>query len=225
MFKSKRRPIAIPQSEHLKLVGALAFLWGNAEFDFPQIKRLSLVAGIGLHDHGYGSLDTAPVMEMPEREWLAITRRGFDMTGSDPAADLITRYHLRRLARGNPSVAAQELAQAFDIEIQAQLSAGTTNALDADLFERIDRITDLCDSISFGFCCEQPAHGQVPIFPRNANKTEVLVRYSIDQGSIIVDPWPFSIDSIVGYIVGYHLPSYPNRLDPVILPYSLARQQ
>ncbi len=35
MFKSKRRQIVTPQSEHLKLVGTLAMLWGNDQFDAP----------------------------------------------------------------------------------------------------------------------------------------------------------------------------------------------
>ena len=29
MFKSKSRPFVIPQSEHLRLVGTLAMLWGK----------------------------------------------------------------------------------------------------------------------------------------------------------------------------------------------------
>ncbi len=222
VFKSKRRPIAIPQSEHLKLVGALAFLWGNAEFDFPQIKRLSLVAGVGLHDRGYGFLDKAAVLEMPEAQWLEITRCGFDMTSSDPAADLITRYHLARLTRGNPSAAAQELRQVFERKIEQQLHE---QGFAAALFERIDRITDLCDKISFSFCLEESAQGQVSIFARNTDESQIPVRYSFDQTGISVDPWPFSVESITGYIVGYRLPEYPTRLDPVILPYSLSRKK
>lgn len=216
MFKSKSRHIVIPQSEHLKLVGALVHLWGNAEFDLPPIDRPSLVAGVGLHDRGYGYLDNSAVMEMPEEEWLAITRRGFDMTGSDAAADLIARHHLKRLAGNNPSAAAQELYWAFAREIEAQLQ---TQEFPAGLFERIDRITDLCDSISFSFCFEEPAQGQVSIFARNADQTETPVCYSVEQALIKVDPWPFSIDSIAGYIVGYRLPDYPVRLDPLVLPY------
>jgi hypothetical protein len=216
MFKSKSRSIAIPQSEHLKLVGALAHLWSNAEFELPPIDRLSLVAGVGLHDRGYGYLDAAAVMEMPEEEWLAITRRGFDMTGSDPIADLITRHHLKRLAGNNPSAAAQELYWSFAREMELQLQG---QEFPAGLFERIDRITDLCDSISFGFCFEEPTQGDVSIFPRNTDQTETIIHYSIEQALIKVDPWPFSIESITGYIVGYRLPDYPSRLDPVILPY------
>jgi hypothetical protein len=221
MFKSKRRPIAIPQSEHLKLAGALAWPWGNAHFDFPQIDRLSLVAGVGLHDRGYGFLDEAAVGEMPEEQWLAITRRGFSMSGSDPAADLITRYHLKRLARANPSATVQALYREFEQQLENQLRE---QGFSAALFARIDRITELCDSISFGFCFEQPVQGRAAIFPRNTEETEIPVHYSIKQSGITVDPWPFAVESISGYIVGYRLPDYPARLDPVILPYALSRK-
>ena len=61
MFKSTQRPIVIPQSEHLKLAGALAQLWGNAEFELPPLPRLSVVTGIALHDRAFGYLDDLPV--------------------------------------------------------------------------------------------------------------------------------------------------------------------
>ena len=68
MFKSKRRQIVIPQSEHLRLVGALAMLWGNEDFDIPPVERVSMVAGMGLHDRGYGHLDNSAIGEMSEDE-------------------------------------------------------------------------------------------------------------------------------------------------------------
>jgi len=48
MFKSKQRPIAIPQWEHQKLAGTLALLWGNATFERPPIPFESFLTGIGL---------------------------------------------------------------------------------------------------------------------------------------------------------------------------------
>jgi len=219
MFKSKRRSVAIPQSEHLKLVGALVYLWGNRDFDLPQVELASLVAGVGLHDRGYGSLDDSPVGDMPTEKWLAITRRGFDMTGSDPVADLIVRHHLARLTSNNAAPDVQALHETLVREIGDQLSG---QAFSAALFERIDRITNLCDSISFGFCFEAPVEGQVSIFPRNTANDEVSVRYSIRSTGITIAPWPFSVASIKGYLVGYRLPDYPARLDPVILPYLIS---
>jgi len=65
MFKSKLRPIVIPQSEHAKLAGTLALLWGNTSFDLPETDWLSFIAGVGLHDRGYGYLDTSAIDEMP----------------------------------------------------------------------------------------------------------------------------------------------------------------
>ena len=45
----------------LKLAGALAQLWGNAEFELPPLPRLSVVTGIALHDRAFGYLDDLPV--------------------------------------------------------------------------------------------------------------------------------------------------------------------
>ncbi len=219
MFKSKIRPIVIPQFEHLKLVGALAHAWGNADFALPPIEWISLVTGIALHDRGYGYLDTASVLEMPEDEWIAITRRGFHTTGSDPIADLITRHHLLRLTRDHPSAAVQALHYEFEWEIRDQLQE---LGLVPGIFERIDRITDLCDRISFSFCFEQPAQGQVAIFPRSASSLEIPVYYSVEQGHIHVAPWPFSVDVMNGYLIGYQLAEYPTKLDPVLLPYIIS---
>jgi hypothetical protein len=50
MFKSKQRPIAIPQWEHQKLAGTLALLWGNADFERPLVAFESFLVGVGLHD-------------------------------------------------------------------------------------------------------------------------------------------------------------------------------
>jgi len=66
MFKSKRRPIVIPQSEHQRLSGTLALLWGNADFDRPQMPPDSLLTGIGLHDRAFGYLDTFAIGEIPD---------------------------------------------------------------------------------------------------------------------------------------------------------------
>jgi hypothetical protein len=216
MFKSKQRPIAISQWEHQKLAGTLALLWGNANFERPPVPFESFLTGIGLHDRAYGPLDNLPIGELPEEEWLALTRSGFEMTWSDPAADLITKMHLKRLASyGNtPARQAQaaEMAQVIGEQLQR-------HGLDAATFERIDRITNLCDRIAFDFCFEAPAEGEVRIFPRNERDQEVAVGYRIEGGTIQVDPWPFGVGSHAGYLVGYQLDGYPTVLEPVMLPY------
>jgi hypothetical protein len=220
MFKSRRRPVVTPQSEHLKLVGTLAQLWGNADFDMPPIERLSMIAGMGFHDRGYGYLDNSPIGGMSDEEWEIIARRGFYTQYSDLTADMITKYHFRRLAGDSSSELRKELKTEFSKEIDRLL---IQHRFSVELFDRLDRITNLCDVISFSFCFELPASGVISIFPRNAENREVPVKYHLEDGNISVDPWPFSVDHYLGYINGFHLDGYPARLDPVVMPFYLSK--
>ena len=220
MFKSKQRPLVISQWEPQKLAGTLALLWGNDQFERPPVPFASFLAGIGLHDRAYGALDNLPIGELPEEEWLALTRSGFAMSWADPIADLITRMHLKRLASYGSAperqAATAEMAQAIQEQIQH-------HGLDLTTFERIDRITNLCDRIAFDFCFEEPAEGVVDIFPRNDREDQLEVRYHIADGTIEVDPWPFHVDRQEGYLVGYQRDGYPAVLEPIMVPYQLVR--
>jgi hypothetical protein len=220
MFKSKRRPIVTPQSEHLKLVGTLAMLWGNDAFDLPPIERESMILGMGTHDRGYGYLDNHPIGGMNESEWFPIAHRTFYMSCSDVVADTIVKYHFRRLASYDDSPGRKALTAEFSKAIDEHLKE---HDLSKELFERIDRITNLCDSLSFSFCFDVPASGEISIFPRNGEDTEVTVKYHVEDGLISADPWPFLVDSYEGYLVAYQADGYPERLDPVILPFALKR--
>jgi hypothetical protein len=192
MFISKQRPIVIPQWEHQKLAGTLALLWGNADFERPPVPFESFLTGVGLHDRAYGPLDNLPIGGIPEEEWLALTRSGFEMTWADTIADLITKLHLKRLASYGTAPARQAMTAEIAQAIQAQMQR---HGLDAMLFERIDRITNLCDRIAFDFCFEAPAEGEVRIFPRYDRDEEVVVGYQIEDGIIEVNRWPFGMDS------------------------------
>lgn len=221
MFKSKRRQIVIPQSEHLKLVGTLAMLWGNDQFDAPPIERDSMIMGMGLHDRGYGYLDNSPIGGMSDKEWEVIARRGFNMECSDVIADTIVKYHFRRLASHGTTEIRKGLHADFTKGIDEQLSK---HNLSRTLFDRMDRITDLLDTLSFEFCFDVPASGKMTIFPRNGEEKEISVEYHVEDGEISVSPWTFSVDEHIGYLIAYQTDGYPVRLDPVILPYRLKRK-
>ena len=220
MFKSKRRQIVTPQSEHLKLVGTLAMLWGNDQFDAPPIERHSMIMGMGLHDRGYGYLDNSPIGGLRDEEWEVIARRGFNMECSDIAADTIVKYHFRRLASHGESEIRKSLHDDFTKGIDEQLKK---YHLSRPLFDRMDRITDLLDRLSYELCFDVPASGRFSLFPRNDEDEEVTVEYHIEDGEINVTPWTFSVDEHQGYLIAYHKDGYPERLDPVILPYRLKR--
>ena len=221
MFKSKSRPIVVPQSEHLKLVGALAMLWGNADFDLPPIDHNSMIAGMSLHDRGYGFLDNSAIGEMKEETWHGIAHRGFSMYNSDAVANTIVKYHVRRLARNNNTPERQAMAAEFSQAIDEHLKK---HNLSRELFDRMDRITDLTDRISFEFCFDAPATNSVAVFPRNGKDTEVTVEFHVENGIIHAAPWPFSVDEYEGYVVAYQLDGYPERPDPFILKYQLRKE-
>ncbi len=218
MFKSKSRAILTPQSEHLRLTGTLAMLWGNADFDSPPFHRNSIITGMGLHDRGYGCIDNFAIGGMSEEEWIKITRRSFYMQYSDVVADTIAKYHVRRLASHGESAERKAIAAEFSQVIDEQLKQ---HSLSRDIFDRTDRITELCDMISFDFCMEAPNSGGVSIFQRYNEDQEVPVQYHVENGIIQVTPWPFSVASYEGYLIAYRSDGYPEKLDPVILSYRL----
>ena len=220
MFKSKRRPLTLSQAEHGQLAGTLAWLWGNADFDLPAINRDAFIAGVGLHDRGYGYVDNISISDVSEPEWIDVTRTGFYMPWADAAADLIVKFHLRRLVSWTDSPAHNALLAEMDAVIAAQLGQ---HGLARQQFERIDCITRLCDMISFDFCFEEPVERELKVFLRNGSDEQLALRYSVRDGEIRVSPWPFAVESYSGYLVGYRLEGYPEALDPVIVPYRLSR--
>ena len=222
MFKSKLRPIVIPQTEHGKLAGALAFLWGNAQFDQPTIDFSSFVTGVELHDRGYGFMDTAPLLETSEETWLQLTRHGFYLPMADPSADLIVKLHLKRLTSYDKTAPRQTFLAEMTHVIENQIAQ---HHLDREEFQRIDRITNFCDSLSFNFCFEQPAQGTVNVFPKNDSATPIPLNYAINAGEIIIDPWPLAVESYTGYLVGYQSQGYPTMPAPVMVPYRITKQQ
>lgn len=219
MFKSKRRQIVTPQSEHLKLVGTLAMLWGNDQFDAPPIERNSMIMGMGLHDRGYGYLDNAPIGGLRDEEWDD-RPPGFNMECSDIHADTIVKYHFRRLASHGTTENRKRLHADFTKGIDEQLEK---HNLSRTLSTAWTVITDLLDRLSYEFCFDIPASGDLSIFPHNDEDKEVMVEYRVADGEINVNPWTFSVDEHRGYLVAYHMDGYPERLDPVILPYRLRK--
>ena len=218
MFKSTQRGILFPQSEHLRLVGALAYHWGNAQFDLPPVGRAALVAGMAFHDRAYGYLDAHAIGEISEQDWLEIAQRGFGMNFSEPAADIIARMHILRLVRSRPISSAPGLADDMTQALEAQIAG---SGYPRQLFERIDRITNFTDRISFEFCFERHTEGRLAVFPRYDRDEEVELSYLIAIETITLDPWPLDVGEVTGYLSAFRQAGYPHRLDPVIAPFRI----
>ena len=194
MFRSRRRDIVFPQSEHARLAAMLAGASG-AE---PRI-----VAGVLWHDRGYPALDTDGIGEMQPERWADLMRAGFEPETADPVVDHMARMHIHRLTRNAGSPVAAELEPALPASL-------VRSGLTADEAAAADAVTELYDMVAFDFCLEEPASGSVS-----------GVAYEVDgEGGITLDPWPLVPAELEGFIVAYLAEGYPDRPAPVIVPFS-----
>jgi len=194
MFRSRRRDVIFPQSEHARLAAMLAMAAG-AE---PRV-----VAGVLWHDRGYPALDTDGIGEMEPERWRAVMRAGFEPETADPAVDHLVRMHIHRLTRG----AAPDVAAELEPALAGSLARSGLSTVEA---AAADAVTELYDMVAFDFCLEEPASGSV-----------TGVAYEIDgQGGITLDPWPLVPAELDGFIVAFLAEGYPDRPAPVIVPFS-----
>ena len=221
MFKSKRRPIVVPQSEHARLSGMLAALWGNDDFDKPVFDFQSFVLGVTLHDRGYGSIDNNPIGEMTDEAWFKTQRDGIQQGVENPVANIPSLLHMRRLLTFSHRQNTQPLIDLANQHIGQSL-AHTSHTLEE--FEWADHITRICDRMAFGFSFEAPEEVERPVCQRLDSDETTVVSFSLDgSGTIHVDPWPFSVEHYAGFIIGYELEGYPQRLEPLVLPFAIAK--
>jgi hypothetical protein len=213
MFRSVRRDVVFPQAEHARLAGALALSWGNERFARPAPPFDSFVAGVTLHDRGYGVLDEDEIGRMDPRRWAEIQLEGFRNRSGDPVVDLVAALHVHRLARNFQSPPAQQAAAEMERTLPDLIAAAGVGEREA---AGADAVTDLCDRIAFDFCFERPERGAVEV-PIRPGGERVSVAYTVDgAGGITLDPWPLAVGELPGMIFGYAAGAYPGRLSPVV---------
>ena len=217
MFRSRRRPVVFPQLEHARLAAAIALAWEDGLAPVP-LPREGFVAGVALHDRGYGEHDDDEIGAVSDDRWLAIQSRGFTPVGDDVVVDLVVAMHVRRLVSHRSSDAARRALAEMDaalVEVRADAGVAEEDAAAAD------RITDLCDRVAFDFCLEQPAAGVVPVSGHDGGS--VALAYEVDgEGNVALDPWPLRPGTVTGIVLGYAAEGYPRRLEPVVTPFTLA---
>lgn len=217
MFRSKAQPLIFPQSEHLRLVGAIALHWGNDQFDRPELPFDSFAMGVALHDWGHGFFDTNEIGAMDNETRVRSMGNLAHAHLPDPIAETIMQFHALRLMGTEPLY--DELRPILDKRIEANLERmGIARAP----FEWADRITNLVDMISFDFCFGEPIRSGEPVFATLADQEQTEVTYEIDpNGRITLDPWPLSVASLSGYILGYQADQYPEKQMPTMIRYEI----
>jgi hypothetical protein len=204
VFPSRRRPVIFPQADHARFSAAIALAWGNDDFPRPPLPFDAFVRGVALHDRGYGELDNDPLLQTPRERWIEIQRNGFRPRGVEPIVDLVVALHVRRLVGDGP--AGDEMAA----QLPALSEAAGVSEADG---QAADAITNVCDMIAFDFCFEEPDSGAV-----------AGIHSVIDGlGVVELDPWPLSVPRLVGLVTAYEADGYPERLEPVVVPFEVRR--
>lgn len=215
MFVSRRRPVVFSQYEHARLAGTLALHWGNSRFPRPPLPFESFVAGVTLHDFGYGLLDEHPIgaMEAPERH--ATLERLVDARLADPIAETVALFHARRLIGDTDPT----LASRCETRIDAALARG---GVSRSAHEIADRITDLCDTVAFHFCFEAPYASEAKVPCAQGSEAICRVAWTLDETNrVTLDPWPLSVPRLDVRVVAFEAARYPGMLVPLTVPCAL----
>ncbi len=227
MFKSKVRDINFSQYEHGRLAGTLARHWGNDEFARPELIFAAFADGVTLHDWGYGVLDNLPIGEMDDATWLKVVSKGIDKIYDQPDTTIIVRLHIRRLLALDLTPERQAYIEEIDLRIAEQLDTSTEpgfggTGTQLEKYKRADKITQLCDMISFDFCFESPRQRTLDVFtnPRTEEKTDITFEIR-PGGEVRVEPWPFSVPELSGILYAFQRDGYPQKLQPVIVPFDI----
>lgn len=220
MFKSKTRSIIIPQYEHGRMAGTLASLWGNAEFDKPEIDFKAFIKGVTLHDWHYGRVDDVGIGQSSEVEWLAMVQRGVEISFDDPVTDIVAKNHIHRLLSGHSSVEVDRLLiQLEEIITKRFLETEFTQ----DEFAWADKITAFCDMVAFDFSFEKTIKRVMVVCPKAGSMDEIEIRYEVkSSGKVLISPWPFFVESIQGIVIGYQEEGYPDVLNPEIIEFDVS---
>lgn len=213
MFISKEREIVIPQSEHQRLAGALAQNWGNQDFSLPSISRTSFELGVATHDRAFGNLDITALGQISEADRVVQVEEWLHTAYDDSEAELVVLLHVRRLMN---TPERQVLFKKLDDRIQEIVEREN---FDLKTFEQVDTITDFCDLIAFDFSFESVAERTCAVY-QNKDKTADIT-YKLDGGKIELDVWPFAVQKVSGYILGYQQAGYPEELQPIILNFEV----
>lgn len=219
MFRQKNQPVIVPQAEHARLAGALAYHYGNDDFARPKIPFAAFVMGITAHDRGYGELDNIGVGEADEATWLAIQERGILHRSDNLILNAVACAHIQRLVGSDDTPEHHAVAELAEAEISHALQH---TDLTREALDRADRVTNLCDMISFYFSFGMQRVDNRLVYATMQDDKLVEINYAISSdGRIRVSPWVFGPEKVHGFVTGYQTAGYPHKLTPVLLPYEV----
>ena len=213
MFKHKSG-LFIPQSEHLRISGSIALLYGNKEFEKPFNYEVWLQS-IAVHDKIFGICDTDLLSEISYLKREEQVNNWINSEYNSVEEKLIILFHVRRILKDNNF----ELSKLVDKEIE---EISKNNNLELEKYRKIDSITDLCDLASFLFCLGDRKTTSLNVFKNE--KEMIKVEIQIQDERIILDPWPLSVEKYEGYILGYKTKEDLKNFNPQIIKYIICQK-
>lgn len=160
---------------------------------------------------------------MDDDTLINVFRDDFNVQMSDREAELINMFHQFRLVskrlKTKPSEKFEKLQKDFEIGIENKL---TSSKYSKDDFLWADRITNLCDRISFNFSFGEDIVEPISVYPKVGSDEKIEIRQLLrDKSTIELDSWPFSSKEIRNVVIAYENENYPKLLKTVLLEFRL----
>ena len=238
--------VVIAQPAHAWIAGQLARAWGNERFGrFEPWEEVCL--GAEQHDNGWADWEAAPTLnprtgrpatfvELPRATHLAIwspaARR--TLTQGRYAALLVSLHGSGLYRRYDPTQDSREAAgavqtflegeRAFQEDLLTSLRADPRYAPLAtpEVVARNRRLVAVWDSISLAVCGGLAAERTISGVPTADGETTLtLAPADGDPTQVVVDPWPFSRESVTLVCEGRRLPE--TFADEAMMRAALAR--
>lgn len=226
MFVNPSKNLVVPQRNHAHLAANIATYWGNTRFDLPVIPFQSILKGIAFHQNGYYLFDTNQVTQMSDDVLLQVLKDDFYLDCNDNDAELVCMFHQHRLISNvvNNTKEARygKLKEEFEKVINKKLAQSQYTQKD---FLWANRITHLCDKISFNFSMGKTIPENVEIYEKIDSSKTIVSTHQLQGDTIYLDPWPFSIDRITSTVIAYKQKGYPSELTSELMTLTIMRQQ
>lgn len=219
MFASKTRPIVFPQSEHVRLAGAVAETLERPCSDLTQVSFPTVVRATFEHDRAYRAFDTFDVTATPFEQWVVLQRSALVETVFGPEVDILVALHIKNLAAQSRHSASRAFVDECEQFVTRLLD---TTARPRTHLEVAAKIVSFCDMVAYDFCLEEGPSEESINVPSAFDQRSVALHYRIeDSGIIRLSPWSRKADEITSTINAYPSDHYRRDAEPIAIPYRL----
>jgi hypothetical protein len=119
-----------------------------------------------------------------------------------------------------PKEEMKELVELCDKTLEEKIQLSGFEKTEYDF---ADKVTEIADDIAFDFALEEDSNGEVFVYKKHNDEVATPVTFIIKENIVSMIPWPLSVDSYEGSIVGYEKEGYPQNLKEQVIPFILKK--